>query len=123
MIGRQGPIVLPKRIQQDVKALSNMLRMTLGPVRMEWVHDGERAWVVQLHRGAIESNGRVIVPGKPARFRRFAVEDGIDAFRAVVEDAKAKGEGITLVGCVGVTSHFGDILRKARLPSVIETTS
>jgi hypothetical protein len=123
MVGRQGPSVLPERIRTDVIELSKMLSTTLGPVRMEWVHDGERVWVVQLHRGAIESNGRVIVPGKATRFRRFAVEDGIEAFRAVVADAKSNGEGITLVGCVGVTSHFGDILRRSQVPSRIESSA
>jgi hypothetical protein len=122
MVGRQGPTDLPNRIRHDVIELADGLKMTLGPVRMEWVHDENRTWVVQLHRGAIESNGRVIVPGKAARFRRFAVEDGIDAFRAVVEDAKVKGEGISLVGSVGVTSHFGDILRRSAVPSRIEPT-
>ena len=85
MVGRQGPKDLPNRIRDHVIEWQKDLKTTLGPVRMEWVHDGNRAWVVQLHRGAIESNGRVIVPGKAARFRRFAVEDGIEAFRAAVE--------------------------------------
>ena len=30
------------------------------------------------------------------------------------------GEGITIVGDVGVTSHFGDLLREAKIPSRVE---
>lgn len=122
MVGRQGPTPLPSRIQTDVIELSNLLRRTLGPVRMEWVHDDVRAWVVQLHRGAIQSNERVIVPGNASEFRRFKVEDGIEAFRVAVTEALASGEGIALIGGVGVTSHFGDILRRAGVPSRIEQT-
>jgi hypothetical protein len=30
------------------------------------------------------------------------------------------GEGIVLAGRVGITSHLGDLLRRARIPSRIE---
>jgi hypothetical protein len=121
MVGRQGPTLLPSRIQDEVIELSNLLKKTLGPVRMEWVHDGNRAWVVQLHRGAIQSNERVIVPGNASKFRRFNVEDGIEAFRELVAEVVICGEGVLLVGSVGVTSHFGDILRRSEVPSRIES--
>jgi hypothetical protein len=120
MVGRQGPTYLPNRIRHDVIELADGLKMTLGPVRMEWVHDGNGAWVVQLHRGAIQSSERVIVPGNPDDFRQFRVEDGIEAFREAVAEAQAAGQGIALIGSVGVTSHFGDILRRFGVPSRIE---
>jgi hypothetical protein len=47
------------------------------------------------------------------------VEQGIEAFREVVAEAMSKGEGVVILGNVGVTSHFGDILRKAQVPSRI----
>ena len=92
----------------------------LGPVRCEWVHDGDTVWVVQLHKGASTSQGRVIVPGQSAHDHRFDVTRGIDALRALIERVKGTRDGIVLVGHVGVTSHFGDLLRHARIPSRLE---
>jgi hypothetical protein len=120
MIGKQGPADLPERVKQDIVKIASTLGKTLGALRMEWVHDGSRAWVVQLHRGAIESEGRTIVPGEATHYQRFEVERGIEAFRTVVAEAKTSGDGVILVGNVGITSHFGDILRKAQVVSRIE---
>lgn len=121
MVGRQGPADIPLQIRHSVTKAASHLIASLGPIRMEWVHDGNQTWVVQLHRGAIESEGRVIVPGNPLRYRRFTVDHGIEAFRGFVADAASVGEGVDLVGNVGVTSHFGDILRKAGVPSILTT--
>ena len=92
-------------------------------MRFEWVDDGETTWVVQLHRGATSTHDSTIVPGEPARYRRFRVDAGIDAFRSEVEAALKEGDGIILVGDVGITSHFGDVLRRARVPSRLERSS
>jgi hypothetical protein len=119
MVGRQGPVDVPATVRKSVMDTAAKLISSLGPIRMEWVHDGNWTWVVQLHRGAIESEGRVIVPGNPPRLRYFEVEQGIEAFREVVAEAMSKGEGVVILGNVGVTSHFGDILRKAQVPSRI----
>ena len=40
---------LPAEVLADVRALADNARQQLGPVRLEWVHDGSQAWVVQLH--------------------------------------------------------------------------
>jgi len=120
MVGMRGPETLPELVAADLKAVYRKAVEMLGPVRFEWAHDGERAWVVQLHRGATEASAGVIFPGEPSRFRRFLVTDGIEKLRAMAAEAKRAGEGVILVGRVGVTSHFGDILRKARIPSRVE---
>ena len=119
MLGKTSPEKLPRRVSEAVKVLFERAADVLGPVRLEWVFDGTKVWVVQLHRGATSSFGEIIVPGQPDHFRRFDVSGGVDALRAVAADARTKGEGIVLVGNVGVTSHFGDILRRLGVPSKI----
>ncbi len=119
MLGQAAPEKLPRRVVGAVEELYEVAAATLGPVRMEWVFDGRHVWVVQFHKGATKSSGGTIVPGEPVRFRRFDVSEGVDALRTVAADAQTKGEGIELVGNVGVTSHFGDILRRQGVPSKI----
>ena len=48
--------------------------------------------------------------------------DGLEGLRELVTRVQGTGDGIVLVGEVGVTSHFGDVLRKGRVPSRIEPT-
>ena len=121
MVGRKKRDVLPGGIQAGVRRLYASVARRLGPVRFEWVADKRRTWIVQFHRGASPSYGRVIFPGKPTTFRRFDVEAGLEPLRSLVEEVARTGEGIALVGDVGVTSHFGDVLRRARVPSFIES--
>ena len=120
MVGRAGVEELPGEVRADVLRLFESLSARLGPVRMEWVHDGRRVWLVQLHRGATPTSGGVIFPGEAARQHVFEVARGIDALRALIEEVRGTGDGIVLRGSVGVTSHFGDLLRRARIPSRIE---
>lgn len=123
MVGRRGPEALPERVRRDVLTVYRRASEQLGPVRFEWVHDGDSAWIVQLHKGASTTTGRTIFPGKSARDRYFEVSHGIDALRKLIEEVKGTSDGIVLVGHVGVTSHFGDLLRHARIPSRIEQPS
>jgi hypothetical protein len=120
MLGQDAPVALPAPVEDRVRAVFRTATATLGPVRFEWVDDGETTWVVQLHRGATSTHDSTIVPGEPARYRRFRVDAGIDAFRSEVDAALKEGDGIILVGDVGITSHFGDVLRRARVPSRLE---
>ncbi|HZI19625.1 MAG TPA: hypothetical protein VEY09_13630 [Pyrinomonadaceae bacterium] len=121
MVGTAVAEALPAEVGASVRARYEEARALLGPVRMEWVYDlAGRTWVVQLHRGATATQGSVIHRGEAARFHRFEVERGIDELRALIERARAAGEGIILVGHVGITSHLGDLLRKAQVPSRIE---
>jgi hypothetical protein len=120
MVGERAPEPLPARIVADVLATYADASARLGPVRFEWVHDGRDVWIVQLHRGASHSTGRVIYPGEARQFHPFEVDGGIEALRRLVGDLRDTGDGIVLLGRVGVTSHLGDILRRARIPSRIE---
>jgi hypothetical protein len=110
---------LPDAIKESVAQLYQQARSQLGPVRFEWVHDGNMTWIVQLHKGATTSVGNTIFPGDATSYHRFDVKDGIEALREVIERANSD-EGIILVGRVGITSHLGDLLRRARIPSRIE---
>jgi hypothetical protein len=118
MVGERGPEQIPSSVRKDVTKTYERAASALGPVRFEWVHDGKRAWIVQLHKGASITQGRTIVPGDAKRWQRFEVARGIGALRELI--ATTNGDGIVLIGRVGVTSHFGDLLRRARIPSRIE---
>jgi hypothetical protein len=48
------------------------------------------------------------------------VDEGIEALRALADQLAGSQDGVVLIGNAGVTSHLGDILRQARIPSRIE---
>ncbi len=110
---------LPAEIKDSVRDLYDRAEELLGPVRFEWVHDGSTVWLVQLHKGATRSLGKTVYPGKASFFHRFDVTHGIDALRELIKRTNPP-EGIVLIGRVGITSHLGDLLRRARIPSRIE---
>ncbi len=120
MLGRRPPEELPAGVESSLKDLYRRAVGRLGSVRFEWVHDGARPWIVQLHRGAALSSGRIIFPGEAACYHSLEVAQGIDALRELIARVQGTGGGIVLLGHVGVTSHFGDLLRRARIPSRIE---
>jgi hypothetical protein len=120
MLGRRAPEELPPEIAISLRDLYRRAAGKLGPVRFEWAHDGARSWVLQLHRGATLAMGRDIFPGHALCYHSFEIAQGIGALRELITRVEGTGEGIVLVGQVGVTSHFGDLLRRARIPSRIE---
>jgi hypothetical protein len=121
MVGVAETERLPAEVEESVRARYDEARAHLGPVRMEWVHDrAGLTWVVQFHRGATTTQGSVIHQGEAERYHRFDVARGIDELRELIARVRGTGEGIVLVGHVGVTSHLGDLLRKAEIPSRIE---
>jgi hypothetical protein len=117
MLGRQAPAPLPADVRAEVVELHDALASQVGSVHLEWAYDGSAVWLLQLRQVAPLADSSVIVPGEPARFRRFDVADGLEALRAEVEHARELEEGIEVVGDVGITSHFGDVLRQAGVPS------
>jgi hypothetical protein len=117
MLGASPPTSLPQDVVADVTALMRQASSQLGPVRMEWAHDGSRAWVLQLHLAGETAQNGVIVPGEAVRWRPYNPQEGLDALRTLIKLAAANGEGVVVTGPVGITSHVGDLLRKARLPA------
>ncbi|HYY58731.1 MAG TPA: hypothetical protein VE842_15465 [Pyrinomonadaceae bacterium] len=121
MLGLVESSKLPEEVMERIRQLYEQARALLGPVRMEWVHDKSGAtWIVQIHRGITQSQGAVIHKGEAEHYHRFDVSRGIDDLRALISKVRGTGEGIILVGKVGVTSHLGDLLRKAEIASRIE---
>jgi hypothetical protein len=122
MLGKDAPTNLPIEIQKDVEKTILELRKVLGPCRMEWVHDGTKAWVVQVHVGGISSDPVRIVDGSAEEWIDFDVNNGLEGLRSLLSETNLSRKGIRLIGDVGVTSHFGDLLRGLKVPSYIVRT-
>jgi hypothetical protein len=116
MLARAAPAALPERVADDVRRVGSCAAAALGPVRFEWAHDGAGAWVVQLHLATVAASGATIYPGTPSRWRRFDPSLGLERLRELIATVPP-GEGVELTGDVGVTSHAGDLLRRAAIPS------
>lgn len=117
MLGKRAPELLPPEITAAVGDLFQRARDQLGLVRLEWVFDGKEVWIVQLHKGSVNSITDTIVPGQPSTFHEFDVSLGLEALRLLIPEVQLAAEGIILIGDVGITSHFGDLLRRAGVPS------
>ncbi|KQO69370.1 hypothetical protein ASF18_01985 [Methylobacterium sp. Leaf89] len=118
MLGVNAPELLPGFVIEDVRAAHRRLHDALGPVRFEWVHDGDKAWIVQLHLGATRSTAKVLVPGEAEQWIRFEARDGLEKLRVALRDLPTDA-GLSLVGNVGLTSHIADVVRKAGKPARI----
>lgn len=116
MLGRKPPETLPRRATAAIEKVYRDARQRLGPVRFEWVLDGKRPWLVQLHRQRHLAPASVIVPGDVAVFEPFEVTDGLEALRDVIGHLPAN-HGIEVIGRVGRTSHICDLLRQYKVPS------
>ncbi|MEW1584925.1 hypothetical protein AB0283_05690 [Micromonospora vinacea] len=119
MLGVEAPVKLPPSVKSDLDNLLGEAESQVGrPVRIEWVHDGHQAWVVQFHATTHKSHGATIVPGFPANgWLQFLPAAGLDELRHLLDQAAKAGRGIEVVGRIGVTSHVGDLLRKSDVPA------
>lgn len=126
MLGQQNKEELPRKVINKVQALNNKLRSyykIIGEVSIEWVYDGEDVWIVQLNQLKGENNNldsNIIVSGDPLYYEKFFVTDGLDELRKKIELLKDKNIGIELIGDIGITSHFGDLLRLSGIPSLLK---
>ncbi len=122
MLGHQPPESLPSFVIENVQATYKVLSNRLGPVRFEWVHDGDIVWIVQLHCGATGSEADVVVPGDAVSWIEFDVSEGLDALRKTLMSVR-DDQGLLIVGEVGLTSHVADLLRKAKRPARLKAKS
>ena len=122
MLGISPPEALPAGVLADVEAAHSHLSASLGPVRIEWVHDGEAVWIVQLHVGATGTGETVLVEGEAQRWIEFDVAAGLATLRELIATAPMDA-GIELTGCVGLTSHIADVLRRWGRPSRLRSSS
>jgi hypothetical protein len=116
MLAGAAPARLPARVLDDVRRVGARAAAALGPVRFEWAHDGDQAWVLQLHLAEAAAPATTIYPGTPSRWHRFDPSRGLEGLRELIASVGV-GEGIEIAGDVGVTSHAGDLLRRAAIPS------
>lgn len=119
MLGERSPDRLPAPVIGDVLSVVNYLNQRLQvSTRIEWAHDGNSAWVLQLHLSPeIGLQGGVISPGDASEWLKFHVADGLDALRELLPKAQDLRAGVLVIGQVGLTSHVGDLLRKAGIPA------
>jgi hypothetical protein len=122
MLGLEAPEELPAEVIDSVRTVHSQLFNQLGANSFEWVHDGERTWVVQLHRGGTHTTARVLIPGDAVEWARFNISAGLERLREFLSEL-GPDTGVIVVGDVGVTSHVADVLRKARRPSRLERLS
>jgi hypothetical protein len=118
MLGLDPPGALPKTIVADVEAIFGKFSFALGSVRFEWVHDGSRVWIVQLHRGATDTTRGALVPGDAERWVGIDVSLPLESIRTIISKLD-QGVGLILSGDVGLTSHIADVVRKAGRPARI----
>jgi hypothetical protein len=116
MLARAAPARLPERVLDDVRRVGAGAEAALGPVRLEWAHDGDQAWVLQLQLATVASSPTTICPGTASRWHRFDPSLGLERLRELIASV-GQGEGIEVAGDIGVTSHAGDLLRRAAVPS------
>jgi hypothetical protein len=115
---------LPNRVIRDVQGLAARARRVLGPVRMEWVHDGNIAWVVQLHLTSSEYRPTVINLGEPENgWLEFDPASGLTWLNDLISRARRERRGVRVVAPVGITSHVGDLLRRAKIPARLDISS
>ena len=118
MLGQAKASDIPEKVLSDLRSLYQLLERRFGPVRFEWVHDGTKAWVVQLHKGATSGAGLIIVPGDADEWVTFYSEKGIAELRVVLEQTPPE-YGIEIEGYFGLTSHLADLIRKTNRPAKI----
>lgn len=123
MTGDVAVAELPSEIVSLVLKKYREIEKVLGDVRFEWAYDGQRVWILQLHMGATVSTSTVIYPGDFDQEVSFKPSDGLPVLRSLINDVVAPGQGIVVRGHIGVTSHVADVLRKAKIPSRIETNA
>ena len=124
MLGERHPEPLPPQVIHDVRELTAHARHVLGPVRLEFAHDGQQAWVVQLHISADQYRPGVISPGTPENgWLDFDPALGLEGLNDLISRARKERKGVRVIAPVGVTSHVGDLLRKAKVPAQLHPRS
>ncbi len=124
MLGAALPVELPPKIRDQVASVLATIRRVLGPVRIEWAFDGDAVWILQMHRAGVtlEGVGGFISPGDAAEWLPFDPADGLEALRALIKTALSTQAGIMVTRRIGLTSHVGDLLRKAGVPGRFSAT-
>lgn len=118
MLGEQLPEMLPQTVREAVTEAYAQAERILGPVRFEWVYDGARLWIVQLHVGATVSLPDALVPGEAQNWMELDAQTSLHELRQHLASLPPN-TGLRLFGVVNATSHIADLLRKAGVPTQI----
>jgi hypothetical protein len=116
MLGQARPHELPPDVEGRVQDMYDHLWHDLGSIRVEWVDDGQAAWIIQLQQEPATSLGTIIVPGTTSREVEFGADNGLGKLRNLLETIEPD-TGVVVIGNIGMTSHMADILRRAKIPS------
>ncbi|CPX67795.1 Uncharacterised protein [Mycobacteroides abscessus] len=121
MLGRDVPVALPKDIVSDVRKVTADLHKQLGPVRIEWAHDGTRVWVLQMHRFHTGVPRRLRlggpVSGRVEHWLTYSTVSGLEPLRELIVRAERETAGIEVIGDFGLTSHIGELLSDCPVPT------
>ena len=119
MLGAKAPEELPVDVKRDVDSILTQAQKLLGsPVRIEWVHDGDQVWVVQLHCFSQGEAGQGFSSARePSQWVEFDPTLGVEELEKLIPALKLSNTGVILTKSVGVTSHIGDLLRKNKIAS------
>jgi len=116
MAGEEGNEDLPETVLDHVRHRHECLTAIFGDTQFEWVLDDGTLWIIQLHLGSSEISGNIIYPGNPDQWLNIKTSDGIEALRNLISVRK-ENEGILVNGSIGRTSHWCQLLTKAKIPS------
>lgn len=123
MVGEDKVEELPLQIVDMIKSINDNFRRLqdiLGDISFEWVYDGNQIWVVQLNQLKNSSTKQnVIVDGDVSEYIEFNTDRGLEELRLLIQNIDKNLNGVKLVGNIGITSHFGDLLRQNQIPSFI----
>jgi hypothetical protein len=123
MLGQEAVVELPENVAKRVLDVLRDIERGLGPgVRIEWAADEENVWILQLHRIARGVETGVFSSGDAEVWLSFDPALGLDSLTELIAQAKQRGAGIEVTKPVGLTSHIGDLLRKARVPGRLVAT-
>jgi hypothetical protein len=123
MMSQQRKEELPDEVWSAVAQLQRNLQELIGPISMEWAHDGTTLWILQLHQELSAGSENVVVPGDADSWCEFDVSQGLQALRKLAEAAAASGCGIEFKQGVALTSHAAAIVRKKGIPARVRVES
>lgn len=115
MVGENGADKIPEAVTSAVSSDLGALRQHFGTFSAEWVYAKGAVWLVQINQlTAAEAGG--YTEADADEWVTFHATDGIDALRALLPTVGDRG--VRVEGAAGVTSHIGDILRRAGIPHI-----
>lgn len=119
MLGQDGPQELPKAVVTLAQEIGRALRAEFGTLTAEWVYDESgKLWIVQINQlSAVES--ATWTRDDAIWWHDYYPSEGVEALRSLVTALPA-ATGVVVHGKVGVTSHVGDILRRAHVPHLFD---